>query len=453
VAAALAVSLAVPALASAYTRGFDVTNASSLTMRLTSVTGFQYGIGAPATDTQVMLADHQHFEVTFEFADSNVGTVTYSLYRSDNTYVGQLKVQLTVVAIDGNSISSCSISQGSQSQYQCAAGGNAITLLDPPGTSYHVPAAERQAQATLLNQLCSDQSPATCSFAVHSEVPVESPPHLVDGYLSNPDDPEPPEKTIEIHDTVGQSNSVDVSVTAGGSLFKAIELSVEATYSHDWTEEHEFVDSVAIKVPLGDQCEIDGTAPMLRDTGDFTLKLGNSTWQLPDVYFDTPNLSGTGRYGDVVHCTKLTAAQLKLLPPGVTDRPIVRGIYRIPADPVYRSVARPRLRVGISVPSPLLAGRPGQYRLTLSTVPQNRVVYQLRSARVRVRLGARDLGRGWLVRPLAGGRQNTRSFEFNVPAGTSGRVCLTAEARARNAVGAHATACAAVDRPTTANPS
>jgi len=151
VAAALAVSLAVPALASAYTRGFDVTNASSLTMRLTSVTGFQYGIGAPATDTQVMLADHQHFEVTFEFADSNVGTVTYSLYRSDNTYVGQLKVQLTVVAIDGNSISSCSISQGSQSQYQCAAGGNAITLLDPPGTSYHVPAAERQAQATLLN--------------------------------------------------------------------------------------------------------------------------------------------------------------------------------------------------------------------------------------------------------------------------------------------------------------
>ena len=39
-----------------------------------------------------------------------------------------------------------------------------------------------------------------------------------------------------------------------------------------------------------------GHGPLLRSTGDFTLKLANTTWHLRDVYFDTPDPNGSGAY-------------------------------------------------------------------------------------------------------------------------------------------------------------
>ena len=35
--------------------------------------------------------------------------------------------------------------------------------------------------------------------------------------------------------------------------------------------------------------EIDGAAPVIRDTDDFKVTAGNTTWPLHDVYFDTPD--------------------------------------------------------------------------------------------------------------------------------------------------------------------
>jgi hypothetical protein len=37
---------------------------------------------------------------------------------------------------------------------------------------------------------------------------------------------------------------------------------------------------------------------MLRDTGNFTVTLGNTTWNLTDVYFDHPDNTNDGLAGD-----------------------------------------------------------------------------------------------------------------------------------------------------------
>ena len=37
--------------------------------------------------------------------------------------------------------------------------------------------------------------------------------------------------------------------------------------------------------------EIDGAAPVIRDTGEFKVTAGNRTWLLHDMYFDTPPAS------------------------------------------------------------------------------------------------------------------------------------------------------------------
>ncbi len=429
-----------PAVASAYTRGFDVTNASGLTVRLDSISGFKYGIAAPPTGTYVLIGNRQHVEVTFEFSDSNSGTLTYSLYRSDNTFVGVFSAELTVVGIDGDSVSSCSVHEGTQFGYQCAASGSDITLLDPPGTSYNVPAAQRQAQADLLNQLCTDQGVGTCSFAVKREDKVESPPHPVGGYVVNSTDVDQ-ETRLTIEDKIGQSNSVDVSVKAGFKLFEVVDASIQASYKHTWTQEHTFSQDIKVTVEPHKGCAITATAPMLRDTGDFTLKLGNSTWTLPDVYFDTPD-PNPAKYGYHIDCTKLTPEEQATLPGRLTVTPIVRGVYTAPRDP---SIAQPRLQLKISGPAALYPGELAEYRILLAgTGPAARIVYRPGAVRVRVRIAAKQFGH-WTVSSLGVGVSHTLSLRFMVPSRASATVCLTATATARHAISAQTRACTVVD--------
>jgi hypothetical protein len=52
---------------------------------------------------------------------------------------------------------------------------------------------------------------------------------------------------------------------------------------------------------------------MIRDTGDFTVTMGNTTWNLTNVYFDCPDPDGAENFGYDEHA--LTPAQVASLPP------------------------------------------------------------------------------------------------------------------------------------------
>ena len=51
---------------------------------------------------------------------------------------------------------------------------------------------------------------------------------------------------------------------------------------------------------------------MIRDTGNFTITKGNTTYHLNDVYFDSPDPSGAE--GFEYHTHPLTQAQIDSLP-------------------------------------------------------------------------------------------------------------------------------------------
>jgi hypothetical protein len=92
------------------------------------------------------------------------------------------------------------------------------------------------------------------------------------------------------------SNSIGVSVTAGTSLFDIVTVELSAEYGHEWSQSQEFTHSVDVEVPPGWEVWLTDSTPMIRDTGDFTIKLGNTTWHLRNVYFDSPNPDGNGKW-------------------------------------------------------------------------------------------------------------------------------------------------------------
>ena len=75
------------------------------------------------------------------------------------------------------------------SPIRCNADGEDATqaqFVDEPGTVIDIPAGRGQAQAGVLEQLCSaDSSPATCTFSPTSQVEVDSPTHVVGPPLIN----------------------------------------------------------------------------------------------------------------------------------------------------------------------------------------------------------------------------------------------------------------------------
>jgi hypothetical protein len=143
---------------------------------------------------------------------------------------------------------------------------------------------------------------------------MESPTHQVGNALINNTDEEQ-ETDVTISDTVGSTDSVEISVKVGAKLFKVVDVSVTAKYSHEWTREHTFEQKVRVRCPAHTKCWIMGIAPMLRDTGDFHLTLGNTTWNVRGVYFDSPDPNGNGAYE--VDSQALSASEQASLPRAV----------------------------------------------------------------------------------------------------------------------------------------
>jgi hypothetical protein len=67
-------------------------------------------------------------------------------------------------------------------------------------------------------------------------------------------------------------------------------LEVTAKYKHTWDHEYKFTQTEHADVPPHTHVWYTHTAPMLRDTGEFTVTLGNTTWNLTGVYFDHPDI-------------------------------------------------------------------------------------------------------------------------------------------------------------------
>jgi hypothetical protein len=445
--AALAASVLLPAGAGAATRGFHVYNFSSLPLFFNGIQSGDFSGGAPNPSHILQPGvGFDDFEQTYVFGQTTEGVVSYAVLNGQPgppVGIGTFTAHMQIQSVSTNNVY-CTVDFGAcDPQGTGYIGGSTLTYLDPPGTVHNFAPGQGQAQAATLNQFCAVDNAATCKFTPTSETQVEAPIHQVGNALINTTDVDQ-DTRVTISDTVGSSDSVGVDVKAGGKIAGIVDASITAKYSHEWTREHTFTQDVTVHCPPHSKCSIMDTAPMLRDTGNFTVDLGNTTWNLPGVYFDSPNPAGNGAF--LVEAERYAGNQRTALPPG---RIVLRGSYTLPRHARVNPIAEPKLHLAIAGSRTVAAGHIASYQIDVSaSQPDNQLAYALRNVRVvSTRAGHRV--RRSLLSALPRGHSRTLLLRLTVPnahASSSAQrtFCVDVNAAARHAIGAHARFCATV---------
>jgi hypothetical protein len=427
-------ALAIPSAASALTGGFDVFNLSSYKLKLVAVEGDRSFESSPDIGSVMNLASSQHAEVNLWAFTVQRNTFSYDAIAPDGSVAGRVRVQFELTS-GGAQFTYCVSVQG---PLRCETGGSSrrAEILDPPGTVHEIPPREGQAQAEVLSSLCIADTSAKCAFTPTRQDSVISPTHPVGNELVNNTDQEQ-ETRVEIRDRVGWSNSVGLDVEVGGELFEVVKVSVTAKYEHEWTGEHTFIQEVTVHCRPLHRCWIMATAPLLRSTGDFTLKLANTTWHLRDVYFDTPDPNGSGAYK--VNEVPLTPSERESLGPHARTIHVIRGRFTTPSED-QPTVARPSLHLSVDGPASVRAGSNPRFSLILGrTQPRGHVTYRL--GQVAVTEHAGRITRRLLTSASAPGSSRRLRFRIRVPRRANGEFCLHLNASAKHARGAHARRC------------
>jgi hypothetical protein len=433
------IAMALPAGASAATRGFHVYNLSGYTLRLVSTTGDFYS--KPNDGDDLTPGAYSDFEVVSYFFVNNLATATYNVMVGTGVY-GQLTVNMEVdnqFVSYGYIVSSCEGSWPYGQVGTCSANDTTINFLDLPGTVNNIPAGQGQAQADVLNQLCTEDSAARCTFNATNEIDIDSPTHQVGDALVNNTSVDQ-HTSIATTDTLTQSDSVGLTTKVQAALSKIIDISIQASYNHTWTSTHTFEQTVDVDCPAHTRCAIAAAQPMRRDTGDFTISMGNTTWHLPDVYFDTPNPDGNGSY--VVNSTPLSPDEQATLPATFHSEKRASAEYSVPTTVIEQPTADAKLQVTIDGPAALTPGQTAEDQITITpTEPTARMVYPIGDLHLHTQINGQD-PHDTTIANLALDEPDTVPLSFSVPAATDGRVCLTVDATADHADAGHAQYCA-----------
>jgi hypothetical protein len=312
--------------AQAASRGYKIYNLSSHPLKLVRVdqvpeggTFLDIGFEGRPKDGDVLKpgAPPHVWELKYSYLGITGAGLVYSIVGTDDRYVA--KIRTSTYTND----STCEFPSKLGS---CTAEGLTLTVTDPPGTVHDIPSGRGQEQAQTLRDLCTKTNAAKCDFTVTPPPPpreTHTQAHIVGNAVANCQE-EDVETTISAKDKVGQTNSIEISSESEVNIFELVKEKITLAYGHEWTTEHEFGQDVKIKVRPGYEAWISDTAPVLRDTGDFTLTLGNTTWQLRGVYFDSPDPSRAGSF--TTDDRKLTDDQYKAqCPHGHSD-----GLQRVP---------------------------------------------------------------------------------------------------------------------------
>ncbi len=173
------------------------------------------------------------------------------------------------------------------------AGRDQLTVLDMPGTVVDVPAGKGSSR----RRSSTGSAPATPLGHLHVRPPTGRDKnaytgmHPAKGIVYNNTPPLEQFDQYTWTDTASVTHSVELSASVQATLLKIVEVSLSATYGHTWTQEHQFSISQTLNLPAYHKGWLDVRDPVVRDTGDFTVTLGNTTWKLHGVSFDSPDLT------------------------------------------------------------------------------------------------------------------------------------------------------------------
>jgi hypothetical protein len=271
---------------------FTITNLSGYRIQLNAASGSWEG--RPGDGTWVLPGQQQSFELKWTLLGTSHGIVRYYKYSDDGLWQGDYWIDLNLDRTKSAS-SDCRSTMGT-----CTAGSTNTALMDDKDTVVTLGGGQAQAQAQALDRLCRDLPQVSCAFAATKEEKTMIPAHVVGLVYAN-STLDPMSKRITISEKVERSQSVEVSTTVEASVLKLVQASVTAKYGQVWTNSLTFEESSDAVIRAGYKVWSEMEEPTLRFTGDFTMKVGNTTFRLVGVHFDVPDPKPTVDRSPTLH--------------------------------------------------------------------------------------------------------------------------------------------------------
>ena len=275
----------------AATRRFTVSNLSDKSLRYMGSDAVHANDPFPASGTVIKPGGQLSVEVTFWFLYDQKVTSAFDVLDDNGSVVGKVQMDMK---LDGFANPSSDGWWRGATSGQVKSDGYTIAVLNTAGTVTTIPAGQGQAQAGILEQYCQLGN-ASCQFTPTKHENVLGPRHVVGNMVYN-NMPDSQNTTITVSDTVGATDSINIAASVKVSIMKIVEATVSTTYGHTWTTSHTFTQAEQLAIRPYYKAWLEAAEPMNRYTGDFVVTMGNTTWNLQDVSFDSPNPSGAGSY-------------------------------------------------------------------------------------------------------------------------------------------------------------
>ena len=304
----LAASLVGVANASAASTGFYVHNLTSTPLKVTAVKwdgGPERGETAPEPpkvgDLLPPGASPLHIEIQYRDAggfnevitssveltfrrvgpDEDQGAITLKLFDNDPSHPG----------FHGNRTAECAVPAVLRCERNVQGERDQVRFLEAPGTTRT--AAGPKEQADVLRTLCTrkniDTDVVKCGFGPTASE-TYGPLHVVGTPFANCTSGQQT-GMVKFSERVGVTDNLGIE--RGPSTEPIFERAEAGAKYIDpdfrWKDEHTFKGEESVSIPAGFVGWLLAGYPLLRHTGDFRLHIGNTTWVLPDVYFETPD--------------------------------------------------------------------------------------------------------------------------------------------------------------------
>jgi hypothetical protein len=315
----------VPALAtgsaSALTRGFDIYNLTgqALTVSHLEISGNRPQFAGAELQKGSVLAPGEKVHVElhrgFGLLENRELTVRYSPLSAppDSPSSPRRFFQMTLESSSGNA--DCFAPRYAGGSQQCDVTGNAIRMLDSPGTVHTLDPNQGGGPlaATVMATLCRSGTGASCEYKPEqkSDTTPDLHAHGAPVYASwgteltcpaNSSTESPgltdPHKQFFVEYTGKSQNSLEAGFRYGfdGKLLRELAArAVRAAYGRAWTDELRLPANTLSRqmitgiVPGGDIGWGAATFPFVRYTGDYVIRLANTEWRIPHVTWEVPD--------------------------------------------------------------------------------------------------------------------------------------------------------------------
>jgi hypothetical protein len=284
-----AVCLPAPAAhaAPAVTHGNFIINNSGHRLHLLSVSDPD-GQLQEKPDTNGILAPgaRHHTAMTYKPFLSEYAQLVYAVLDESGGEAGRLTVKLrTGPWNQADPDRSCSTTYGECATSDPLKGDGEITFQDPKNTELTYGPKNKNAQAQVLKALC-DAGDWKCTFDVRKEEELVTPGKPVGSEIVACN--QPVSKDFSVTYTESVTDSFNMEQSFGVKLFEVVETGVRLEENHSVEKSHSYTETATLNVPADYIGWLVAKAPVYRDTGDFTVHIGNTTLHVKDVYFDSP---------------------------------------------------------------------------------------------------------------------------------------------------------------------